>query len=796
MDTSGRRDFFDNLIQTIGEGAVKFFRTRILGRGREIDEKQLILVLNQAYNSLLRLYQNFKDMGLKPKLQTPEELWDDLSVRFGNRSFGDGKGKLRIPHLLVLDKDGLREELGAEIYSGSKSHPASKYSKTNPRYTKTIKSVLGEEIHATSRLLFSGVPYADRRWVCIPTSNGKPKYVGVLVLEEKPEGFLGDKGQLLYLWNIFSREGVYDVEVITEITPASQTLIRASLQLQTRNALSRQELAQDKGTVEVSAQISGESSIEAQAKLYKGDAAFNTSVVVLVYRNTPQELDEACRFISGLIPQPAKLGRETEYAWLIWLQTLGLRREALLGTPYYRRLLFFASELSGLCNLMQVAGGDEKGFELLAHEGGTPVCIDFSEHKNLMVSGTTGSGKSVLLASILAWCIASGMPCIVMDFPNADGTGTFLDFTLFYKGFYFDISRESNNLVQPPSLSCITNDEERKRRLEDHRNDVILIVNRLVLGSSSLDGFLTETIESLIPLAINAFYADEEIIRRFERAREKGLGSSEWGNTPTLADLVEFYSTKHINLGYQNENQEKALNHIKLRLNYWIVSSIGRAIAKPSTFDLESTKNSKCPIITFALTSLNSEKEAEIFALSAYLAAKRQALSALNSVFFIDEASVLLRYSSLSLTIGRLCATARKSGCRILLASQEVESIASSAAGTQIIENMACRLIGRTLPGAARNYQKYLQIPEEIITQNETFEANKTEGYTRWLLDYQNTYTHCRYYPSYPMLALTANNREEVALREQFKAQYPNKFEWLTHFWRYYKEYIKQEKNQ
>jgi Helicase HerA, central domain len=746
-----------------------------LNKWREQDAQQLIFAINQAYNSLMRIFQNLKQMGLKPTLQTPEALWHSLCVRFGNRS------RLKIPHLLILDQNGLREELAEKINFGSKKHP---------KHTRTVQSVMGDQIHATSRLLYSGVPYADRKWVCLPVAKGKTKYVGVLVLEEKPEGFLGDKGQLLHLWDIFSREGIYDIEAITEITPADTSLVRAALQLHTRNNISKQEQAQDKGTVEVSAQLNGEASIEAQARLYKGDVPLYTSVVVLVYRDSPEKLSDACRYISGLFPQPAKLGRETEYAWFVWLQTLGLRKEPLLSTPYFRRLLFFASELSGLCNPVKVAQGDKQGFELLAQDGGAPVFIDFSRHKNVLVLGTTGSGKSVLIASILALCIALGMPCIIVDIPNADGIGTYYDFTLFYNGFYFDISKESNNLVQPPNLSHITNEEERKGRLEDHRNDLILIVNRLVLGSNSLDGFLVETIESLIPLGIKSFYEDEAIKSRFENARKGGLGSQEWGNTPTLRDLIDFYSPTYINLGYKDENQEKALNHIRLRLNYWLASAIGKAIGKPSTFDLES---SKCPIITFALTNLNSEKEAEIFALSAYLAAKRQTLSASNSVFFIDEASVLLRYLSLSLTIGRLCATARKSGCRILLAGQDLQSIAESAAGTQIIENMACRLIGRTVPGAARKYQEYLQIPEEIITQNESFESNN-EGYTRWLMDYNNTYIHCRYYPSYPMLALTANNREEQAIREQFQAQYPNKFQWLTEFYRYYKQYLQREK--
>jgi hypothetical protein len=64
--------------------------------------------------------------------------------------------------------------------------------------------------------------------------------------------------------------------------------------------------------------------------------------------------------------------------------------------------------------------------------------------------------------------------------------------------------------------------------------------------------------------------------------------------------------------------------------------------------------------------------------------------------------------------------------------------------------------------------------------------------YTTWLLDYNRTYIRCRYYPSYVMLALVANSREEQATRNRFQAKYPNKFEWVSEFSKYYVECIKQ----
>lgn len=481
-----------------------------------------------------------------------------------------------------------------------------------------------------------------------------------------------------------------------------------------------------------------------------------------------------------------ELCRENEYTWLIWLQTLLIRLEPILLRPYNRRLTFFASEVAGLMNLVKTPIADNCGFELIADEGNEPIKIDFSKTKNVLVLGTTGAGKSLLVSSIITECLALGMSFLLIDLPNDDGSGTFGDFTPYFNGFYYDISKSSNNLVQPLDLSKIPKDD-REERVKAHRNDVILIVSQLV-GAQSLEGFLASTIESLIPLGIKAFYSDPEIQQRFEAARLGGFGSSAWAQTPTLADMERFFDKEYIDLDYEDETVEQALNYIRLRLKYWKTSSIGDAICKPSSFDTDAK------LITFALTNLQSGKDAEVFGMSAYIAASRQSLSSPNSAFFMDEASVLLRYPAMSRLVGRKCATARKSGCRIILAGQDVLSIAKSEAGEQILQNMPCRLIGRIVPGAAESFTDILGIPKEIIQKNESFRPNTKEIYTPWLLDYNNNYVRCRYYPSFPILALTANSREEQAARKRFREMYEEKFEWVCEFSKYYIEHIKQGK--
>lgn len=720
----------------------------------ELTKKNLTAVLEKAMDVSLRYKQILEGMGLQPIVKDEVELWSELCRNVGAK-------KTHVPHTLVWDEHGLREE----------------FYQNEPSESSHIDAQ-----HATSVLLNRGIPVANEKWVCLPTH----KYVGVMVLNQKPEAFASLEDQLRFLWNILSKDIIHDIEVITEVTPSDPKVTRLAQQLITRRAHNTANATKGK-TVDVVAQMNMEWALNAQKQLYTGDTPQNTALVVLVYRDSPEELEDACRLISGYVNQPAELTLEKQYSWLIWLETLMMRQQPMLSTPFNRRTTFFASELIGFTSVIKTATGDSKGCELIAAEGHSPVYIDLRKTENLMVIGTTGSGKSVLIAYIIAECLAMGMSVLMIDLPNDDGTGTFGDFTPYFNGFYFDISKQSNNLVQPLDLSKIA-DEQKAERIKAHRNDVNLIVLQLVLGNNKFDGFLAQTIESLIPLGTKAFYDDPEIIQRFEAARVGGLGSDAWANTPTLVDMERFFSTEYIHLGYDDPNVDQALNYIRLRLQYWRASSIGDAICKPSTFQTDSK------LITFALTNLQSDKEAEVFGMSAYIAASRQSLSSPNSVFFMDEASVLLRFSALSRLVGRKCATARKSGCRIMLAAQDVISIAKSEAGEQILQNMPRRLIGRTVAGAAKSISELLGIPLSLIEKNENFTPNRQQLYTLWLMDYYKTYIRCRYYPSSPLLALVANGKDEQAARDKYKKLYSDKFEWLSAFAKYYVDCIRQSK--
>jgi Glycosyltransferase family 28 N-terminal domain/FtsK/SpoIIIE family len=102
-------------------------------------------------------------------------------------------------------------------------------------------------------------------------------------------------------------------------------------------------------------------------------------------------------------------------------------------------------------------GLKEAGYRvrLVTHENFAPVYIDlFSHTQHALITGKTGSGKSVLLWRFMLDALSQEIPVVGMDIPAADGESSFKTAIALLgdAGAYFDLSRASNNLMEPPDL--------------------------------------------------------------------------------------------------------------------------------------------------------------------------------------------------------------------------------------------------------------------------------------------------------------------------------------------------------
>jgi hypothetical protein len=732
-------------------GRAESWWSQFKGEAAERENQRIESIITNAYKEGFCRWEQLlsNKMGLDVRALTVVELWQDVWKRFNTTE------PISIPQLLHLDENGLKEQIYSDLHSSK---------------------LLLENIHSSTLLIDSSVPVADRRWVHL-----KNQYVGVMTFLEKPGGWANKTSQLRYLWELIARDAIVDTEIFCELTPANPMLVKTTLQRVLKQSNMTAKLAEEKSnTIDVGAQIKLRKSVAAQEQLYEGALPIYTGLAILVHRPTTEKLDEACRYIENCFQRPARVIRETEYAWKLWLQTLPIVWENLLAKPFNRRQLYLTTEVWGLMPLVTTKAGDTKGFELVADEGGSPVSLDlFNQHKNLALFATTRAGKSVLVSGILTQALARGIPVVALDFPKPDGTSTFTDYTEFMEGqgAYFDISKESNNLFEQPDLHLLS-EEERRERFQDYTAFLESALMTMVLGSSNENQLLLQTVRSIINLALGAFFADEGIKQRYEVAMREGFGTPAWEKTPTLRDFLSFCTREHLSLQTVGGRVDEALEVIDLRLRFWLQSRVGQAVSAPSSFPTNAQ------LLVFALRNLSDSEDAALLSLSAYSAALRRALSSPASIFFIDEAPILFEFDQISDLVGRLCANGAKAGVRVILSAQDPDTIAKSKAASKILQNLTTRLIGRIQPVAIDSFVNILKYPREVIGRNasESFFPKKEDIYSQWLLDDNGVYTFCRYYPGYEQLAVVANNPAEQSARNDAMQEFGDKFEAISRF--------------
>ncbi|WOD37165.1 hypothetical protein [Nodosilinea sp. E11] len=698
------------------------------GKGKSVVMRQFEEMFNSAFEEGYMRWESLLaiKMGLEVSPMSAEDLWGKTWDIFNTSQ------PPNVPNPLTFDGRTITEESTSE-------------------YDPKSLLIQGEGGEMT-------VPDADRAWVRV-----RGKYVAVMPFVAKPVGFSNMRAQLRYLWDVLCRHQVVDTEIICQIAPANQAIVKTQMQRlikQSNNAV----LGSD--SIDVGASIKMQKSVEATAKIIEGAIPVKVATVVMIHRSSRAKLSEACRHMAEGFLLPAKVVREPEVAWQHWLQCHPmLAWEKLLMAPYNRTQTYLSSEAPGLIPLTMTRPVSKQGFELIADEGGSPVKIDFiNEHRNIAVFGTTRSGKSVCVSGMLSMFLAKGYPIVCLDYPKPDGTSTFTDYAKFLGNHaaYFDIGRESNNLLELPTLNGLS-PEDREERMQDYIAFLESALVTMVLPSTENQQLLEQTVRSLIGRALSKFFVDAAILGRYKAAELAGFGSEAWKNMPTLKDFIDFCSFEKLELEESGSDEiGNAASHIRLQLNYWLKSRIGKAIGRASSFRTDAQ------LLVFALRNLSNENEAAILSLSAYSAALRRALGSPKSIFFIDESPILFEYKTISQLIGRLCANGAKAGIRVMLSAQDPDTIMKSVSGAKVMQNMGTKLIGRIQTVAVDSFETLLGYPRDVISKNatEAFFPKRTEMYSNWLLDIDGHYLYCRFYPGAVQIAAVANNPDEQELRD------------------------------
>jgi hypothetical protein len=643
---------------------------------------------------------------------------------------------------------------------------------------KTAVEEIDSEIHFVSHLFKnqSMIPVPDRAWVFV-----KNQFVAPLMFWDKPGGFASEREELNYLLEIFNRDAVYDTDCVVQFSRADNEQTKKEMVKIMKHARSDRE---GDGDEVVTSEIE-KAAIDAQQSLYRGDVPIRTAVVFLVRRDTLEKLETDCNYLKQCFPLPAEIQRDLTSAYQTFLDTMPISWNPLLTYKSSLgqldlRLSYKTDEAPAFSSLMTPQLFDKDGLEFVTDEGRIPVHLDLfrpNSHKNIGLFATTRAGKSVLVAGINTIAIASEIPVIIIDSPPSEAASTFKDYVQQLGGQYFDIRKESSNLLEPPDLSAFQGDSDddqeelRIRNLEFTsfvQKAIMIIVLGDAIESDEPNAIkFTNDVESLVFPTLDKFFNDQGIKDLYANATDSGFGSDAWKKMPTLKHYVSYFAenwkTDLSEVELNDPSNTEAAAYILKRLRTVLQSPLGVSIGRPSTIQSDSH------LLCYALIGLeNSPRDIYILSLAAQAAVLRRTLKSKMSIVFFDEVSVQLEYPAIGNLIAKLCANGAKAGIRVILAMQDPNTLAASKSAAKILQNLSLILIGRITESAIPSFQQVFRLDETVISKNasDKFFPDPTDFSSHWLAMYRGITSYLRYYPSMVELALIANNPHESAPRK------------------------------
>lgn len=692
--------------------------------------------------------------GLIFRPLSPEEIWEDLMWYRFNQDL-DSEGNLLpvppIPQLVTVSQVGKKTEHKVQL--------------TNPKHPRDTVSILieGQRGHF-------GTPQHYERRDLVGVNN---KFVAAVSLAEPPEKWKPEPAQLTWLWERTTSYSIKDTEIWAQFSNGDKEESKLNLQRLAKQSNISQLNASTKAIgKDVEAIRTFEDSVVAQERIDEGALPLFVAVTILVYRDDPNLLEAACQKLDDSFGT-AKLVRERTICWKLWNETFPFNcRKQLKSSMSFseRRPTLDTTSGVGLAPLVKPKTLDSDGVELI-YKGGYPIHINlFKKNGTAIITGTKGSGKSILAFAYIREALAHNIPVVGLDLSNA-GESTFELVTslLGDKGSYINILKQYVNILQLPDLRGFATEEKDKRRKlwEDFTRKVI---TSIAMGQID-DQHLLEAVDSIVVRTLNLFLTDPTINERYRAAFNNGWQSSQWQDMPTLHDFLFFCSKEKLGIFNAGEIEERAINQIVNQIEAKLQDPIiGRAIGSPSNVPPD-------PLMKFfGLSGLNNKNNQYIMSLVAHLACFNTSLENPRSLSIFDECPSLFKQRGFADLVGQRFSIGRKEGQSVLVIGQNVDAIFKCSAASEILDNTDFHLIGKITPNAAKFISKELDIPSKTIYRNasEAYEPNTQYGYSHWLVFKQGRSWDCRYFPSVFGLAALANSPEEKAARNLILEKFPS----------------------
>jgi hypothetical protein len=730
-------DFVGNIIKNIGS----FIKTC---SGEAAEEQQLFMsrFLISSWRSVIRwneIFQNYLGDLHNQKILTAEEVWAECwshHNRFKDQPIPP------IPNLFRVDVQSgyITQEIGNVDHQG-------------------CRSILGNQPHA------------------FPTGNGYQsifvdgKYITAVSMASQVAGWSTELDQLNWLANALSRSP--DTRCVTEFWVGSQEAMTNKLRNFTQESLKNEGYHARKASSPVIDRVQVRNATEAEEQMLEGMVAVEFGLCFFFYRNSEKEaFDAAYSMVSNFSDKAFRIELATVQE--LWFQSLPHTLDRLLTGAVPRTIHTDSRCLPAYLPLGVPVSIADKGFEMRAKWGHTPIYMDLEKYRgHIQIFGMSReASKSVLAANIMASAMARGRRITIIDIPQNAKASSFPRFTKHIgHGDYFDLiaGEDYYNLFDITSIPKDTALSLRKEIIKETIDSIRLVLLSAVLGADLHDpAASTSSVDAMLVQLLGKFFDAPEIKNRYKEAKECGMGSEAWDDTPTVKTFIEDYlSIEHLDIKSRASTDEEVIGLIKGKLVAWFTAPNCKApsLAKPSTISLDSR------ILTIALRKFSDNDDAAVYGLVAQGLAYRRAIKFMKegTLTFNDENMIALQFVALARGIAALFANLLKANGIMMLAQQQPDTISRSEAASAIKANITYTFVGVIPIGSEPSYAEHLGVPVEHMMRcsQSNFKINYEECYSSYYFQQGNHGTFVEVQPQKLLLNSVRNNEYEVEAMEK-----------------------------
>ena len=580
---------------------------------------------------------------------------------------------------------------------------------------------------------------------------------------------------------------LHGLEVVVTISGEHQKDVLQNSQRNTGQSNQSLQMVENSKRLDGGAIYNTRKSLDAEMKIRDGGHTVRLGLMVIAYRRNKRLLDRALENVASLpIFSGGKVERETGYFDSLFLESLPLTMESLLsGDPkkfterFDRRIRETTTAAVGLMPLILDSRPDKEGVEFLSRSG-SPMLVDpmgRQPHNHMMIVARTRAGKTVVVEEFVGNVLARpNTQAMIIDAGREDGSGSFDEVTSFYECSHFRAGQDSYNIFEIPDKSKMPPEKYQKASITYQK----FILSALLMLTTSLDdpSALKDAYEDVLTLLISAFLEQPSIKAQYEQAYKDGFGSEAWSNMPCLTTFEEFMDIAVLPAESRNEDTEKAIRRMKVRLKALMQRQAGKALARPSTFRADK------PLVVYALGGVQNNKDMVPALLAANASMLAQTFTRKKTYVVAEEATHLWQFPSYRTIVAEWFTGKAKSGVWICWVGQSLDILLQHKEANSILDNVGTTLVGWVKKSSLGSLAKAGLDPELIepcveSTFNPPQQCENCEYATQWLIETDGQYHFGLNYNDFASLGITMNSLDDVLLREEVYSQVKtdNKYE-------------------